>query len=60
MLTGEQILELQTLVRKVPVTDHVIHYTLALVRQTRVGEPGVPKFVNDWLSWAPARVPCRT
>ena len=27
MLTGEQILELQTLVREVPVTDHVIHYT---------------------------------
>ena len=34
-----------------PVTDHVIQYTLALVRQTRVGEPGVPKFVKDWLSW---------
>ena len=51
MLRGEQILELQTLVRKVPVTDHVIRYTLALVRQTRIGEPGVPKFVRDWLSW---------
>jgi len=24
---------------------------LALVRQTRVGEPGVPKFIRDWLSW---------
>src|SRR6516164_5573493 len=51
VLSGDQILELQRLVRKVPVTDHVIHYTLALVRQTRVGEPGVPKFVKDWLSW---------
>src|SRR5438445_250871 len=51
VLTGEQILELQQLVRRVPVTDHVIQYTLALVRQTRVGEPGVPKFVRDWLSW---------
>ncbi len=51
MLRGEQILELQKLVRKVPVTDHVIHYTLALVRQTRIGEPGVPKFIRDWLSW---------
>src|SRR5439155_168504 len=29
----------------------VIQYTLALVRQTRLGEPGVPKFVRDWLSW---------
>src|ERR1700736_5164787 len=51
VLTGDQILELQRVVRKVPVTDHVIHYTLALVRQTRIGEPGVPKFIRDWLSW---------
>jgi MoxR-like ATPase len=51
VLSGDQILELQRLVRRVPVTDHVIHYTLALVRQTRVGEPGVPKFIRDWLSW---------
>jgi MoxR-like ATPase len=51
VLNGEQILELQRLVRRVPVTDHVIHYTLALVRQTRVSEPGVPKFIRDWLSW---------
>jgi MoxR-like ATPase len=51
VLTGEQILDLQWLVRRVPVTDHVIQYTLALVRQTRLGEPGVPKFIRDWLSW---------
>jgi MoxR-like ATPase len=51
VLSGEQILELQRLVRRVPVTDHVIQYTLALVRQTRVGEPGIPKFIRDWLSW---------
>jgi MoxR-like ATPase len=51
VLSGDQILELQRLVRKVPVTDHVINYTLALVRQTRVGEAGTPKFVKDWLSW---------
>jgi MoxR-like ATPase len=51
VLAGDQILELQHLVRRVPVTDHVIRYTLALVRQTRLGEPGVPKFIKDWLSW---------
>ncbi len=51
VLSGEQILELQSLVRRVPVTDHVIQYTLALVRQTRVTEPGIPKFIRDWLSW---------
>jgi MoxR-like ATPase len=51
VLSGSQILELQKLVRRVPATDHVIQYTLALVRQTRVSEPGIPKFVRDWLSW---------
>jgi MoxR-like ATPase len=51
VLTGDQILELQKIVRKVPVSDHVIRFTLALVRQTRLGEPGVPKFIKDWLSW---------
>ncbi|MBI1915035.1 MAG: MoxR family ATPase [Planctomycetes bacterium] len=51
VLSGEQILELQRMVRKVPVTDEIIRYTLALVRQTRIGEPGVPKFIRDWLSW---------
>src|SRR5438128_5378869 len=51
VLSGEEILELQQIVRKVPVTDHVINYTLALVRQTPVREPGAPKYVRDWLSW---------
>jgi MoxR-like ATPase len=51
VLTGAQILELQRLVRRVPVTDHVLHYTLALVRQTRLSEPGAPKFIKEWLSW---------
>src|SRR5262249_18247755 len=51
VLNGQQILDLQRLVRRVPVTDHVIQYTLGMVRQTRIGEPGVPKFIRDWLSW---------
>lgn len=51
VLTGPEILELQRIVRQVPVTDHVVDYALALVRQTRVGEEGAPEFVNEWLSW---------
>jgi MoxR-like ATPase len=51
VLDAEEILELQRLVRKVPVTDHIIEYVLALVRQTRVGEGNVPGFVGDWLQW---------
>lgn len=51
VLTGEEILELQALVREVPVTDHLVDYALALVRQTRIGQPGVPDYVNEWISW---------
>jgi len=51
VLSGEQIIELQDVVRKVPASDHAIKYALALVRQTRTTEPGCPKFVKDWLSW---------
>jgi MoxR-like ATPase len=51
VLTGEEILGLQRIVREVPATDHVIRYCLSLVRQTRVNHPGSPDFVNDMLSW---------
>ncbi|MEQ8791193.1 MAG: MoxR family ATPase [Pirellulaceae bacterium] len=51
VLTGEEILDLQRVVREVPVTDHVIRYALSLVRQTRVGTPGTPDFVQDMLGW---------
>ncbi len=51
VLSATEILELQKLVRQVPVSDHVTDYALALVRQTRVGQPGVPEFVTEWLSW---------
>ncbi len=51
VLTAEQVLEIQTTVRQVPVSDHVINYALALVRQTRVGEAGIPDWINEWLGW---------
>ena len=47
----EEIIALQKLVREVPVSEHIIRYTLSLVRQTRVGEKGVPDFVSDQLAW---------
>ncbi len=51
VLSDEEIIDLQRLVREVPVSDHVIQYTLSLVRQTRVGEAGVPEFITDQLAW---------
>jgi len=51
VLAGEEILHLQRIVREVPVGDHVVRYALALVRQTRSGEAGVPDFIRDQVHW---------
>ncbi|NLF71148.1 MAG: MoxR family ATPase [Candidatus Anammoximicrobium sp.] len=51
VLSDEDILDLQRMVREVPVTDHVIRYALSLVRQTRIGYPGTPEFVDETLAW---------
>ncbi len=51
VMAAEEILDLQRVVRAVPVSDHVIRYALSLVRQTRVGEPGVPDFAQDQIAW---------
>jgi MoxR-like ATPase len=51
VLSGKEILELQRTVREVPVSDHIIRYALSLVRQTRVGQAGVPEFIGDQVGW---------
>ncbi|MGA2031548.1 MAG: MoxR family ATPase [Thermoguttaceae bacterium] len=50
-LTGPQILELQRIVRRVPVADHVVRYALQLVRLTRPQRDGVPEFVRSYIRW---------
>jgi MoxR-like ATPase len=51
VLSGEEIIQLQQMVRRVPVAPFVIHYALRLVRATRIHEGDVPAFVRDWVSW---------
>ena len=51
VLSDKEIIDLQKIVRQVPASAHVIEYSLALVRQTRVGTEGAPNFIQDWLSW---------
>jgi MoxR-like ATPase len=50
VLGGPQILELQKLVRRVPVAEHVVRYAVRLARATR-GRDGAPDFVKQWVSW---------
>jgi MoxR-like ATPase len=52
VLSGAEIIELQKIVRQVPVSDHAIRYALAIVRQTRVSEKvGVPEIVEEYVAW---------
>src|SRR5262249_14443502 len=43
VLGAHEIIELQRLVRRVPVTDHVVRYAVRLARATR-GREGAPEF----------------
>jgi len=51
IFTVDEIKLLQAIVRKVPVSDHVVDYAVSLVRATRPKEPDSPEFVRDWLTW---------
>jgi len=51
ILKKEEILNLQDLVRRVPVSDHVVNYAVDLVSKTRPENNGVPKYIQDWISW---------
>ncbi len=51
VLTANDILAIQRMVRKVPVSDHVVDYAVALARATRPGEKDTPEFINNWLTW---------
>ena len=51
IINAKRIVELQGLVRRVPVGDHVYHFALDLIRATRPNEPGASDFVRHWLSW---------
>jgi MoxR-like ATPase len=51
VLSGPRILELQKIVRRVPVADHVVRYAMKLVRLTRPHKNDVPQFVRDYVSW---------
>ena len=51
VLTAEEILSLQKLVRRVPVPRYVVQYAVSLVRATRPGNEHTPAFIKDWVSW---------
>jgi MoxR-like ATPase len=51
VLSASDILHVQKVLRKLPVSDHVVDYAVSLVRATRPKQKGTPDFINEWLTW---------
>ena len=51
ILSANEILALQEIVRKVPVADHVVKYAVRLTRATRRDQDEAPAFIRDFVSW---------
>jgi len=48
---AEEILQLQEIVKRVPVGDHVIDFAADLARATRPKEPNAADYVRDLVAW---------
>lgn len=50
ILKKEDILQLQDVVRKIPVSPHVVKYAIRLVRATRPANEEAPDFIKEFVS----------
>jgi len=51
VLSGEQIMDYQDLIRRIPVADNVLEYAVQLAAKTRIGNPNAPKITTDFITW---------
>jgi MoxR-like ATPase len=51
VLSGEQILNYQELIRRIPVADNVLEYAVKLVGKTRFSSDLAPQITKDFISW---------
>ncbi len=51
VLTGEDLLALQRIIRKIPISQHVVDYAVNIVRATRPADPTAPDFIKNYLTW---------
>jgi MoxR-like ATPase len=51
VVTKDELLAYQALIRRAPVPDNVISYAVNLVNKTRVNAPDAPDFIKNWVTW---------
>ncbi|MBK7937118.1 MAG: AAA family ATPase [Lewinellaceae bacterium] len=51
ILSADQILEFQQVMRKIPVSDNVLEYAVSLATKTRPGTSRATKEANNYLAW---------
>ncbi len=51
ILSAEEIMYFQNLVRKVPVADNVIEFAVKVANLTRPNSNGSPQFIKEWITW---------
>ncbi len=51
LFNAEEIIAIQHLIRRIPVPDNVIDYTVRLVNKTRPGVDGASDFINTYVDW---------
>jgi MoxR-like ATPase len=51
IVTAQQILHFQELIRKIPIADNVLEYAVGLVAKSRPGTSKATAMVNDYITW---------
>jgi MoxR-like ATPase len=51
ILTKEEIIYFQNLIRRIPVADNVVEYAVKLNGKTRPNQPSAPDIINKYVSW---------
>lgn len=51
ILSGEEIIKYQELIRRVPLADNVLEYAVKLVGKTRLNDPSAPEITKNFITW---------
>ncbi len=51
VMSAQEIIEAQQLIRRIPVADNVVEYAVKLVGKTRPNMSGVPEIISNYIDW---------